>query len=61
MKEEKTFDIEMVFDMLDDFQETLEALRTLHDLQNGLPSIDQENTWLETMQKSEKFLQKYGK
>ena len=61
MKEEKTFDIGMVFDMLDDFQETLETLRTLHDLQHGPPSIDQENTWLETMQKSEKFLQKYGK
>lgn len=61
MKEEKTFDIEMVFDMLDDFQETLETLRTLHDLQNGPPSIDQENTWLETMQKSEKVLQKYEK
>ena len=55
MKEAKTFD------MLDDFQETLETLRTLHDLQKGPPSIDQENTWLETMQKSEKFLQKYGK
>lgn len=41
--------------MLDDFQETLEILRTLHDLQKGPPSIDQENEWLETMQKSENF------